>query len=103
MMQKKSKLIGAVILTIVGAWGMIITLLSDVLIKWILQWQFAKAVGENRNTVSIIGGADGPTAVFFVETQATIGSKLLLIAILAVCTGIGIILLVKWGRENTGK
>lgn len=29
MMQKKSKLIGSAILTIVGAWGMIITLLSD--------------------------------------------------------------------------
>ena len=29
MMQKKSKLIGSAILTIVGVWGMIITLLSD--------------------------------------------------------------------------
>lgn len=47
MMQKKSKLIGSAILTIVGAWGMIITLLSDVLIKWIVQWQLARTVGAN--------------------------------------------------------
>lgn len=99
MMQKKSKLIGWAILTIVGAWGMIITLLSDVLIKWIIQWQLVKAVGGNRNTVGIIGGADGPTAIFFVETQATIGSKLLLIALFAVCTGLGIMFLVRWGRK----
>lgn len=46
MMQKKSKLIGSAILTIVGVWGMIITLLSDVLIKWIVQWQLARTVGE---------------------------------------------------------
>ena len=45
MMQKKSKLIGSAILTIVGVWGMIITLLSDVLIKWIVQWQLARTVG----------------------------------------------------------
>lgn len=55
MMQKKSKLIGSAILTIVGGWGMIITLLSDVLIKWIVQWQLARTVGGNRNTVGIIG------------------------------------------------
>lgn len=47
MMQKKSKLIGPAILTIVGVWGMIITLLSDVLIKWIVQWQLARTVGAN--------------------------------------------------------
>ncbi|MFR2838825.1 MAG: hypothetical protein ACLTBU_07005 [Zhenhengia sp.] len=47
MMQKKSKLIGSAILTIVGVWGMIITLLSDVLIKWIVQWQLARTVGGN--------------------------------------------------------
>lgn len=47
MMQKKSKLIGSAILTIVGVWGMIITLLSDVLIKWIVQWQLARTVGAN--------------------------------------------------------
>ncbi|MBP3910698.1 MAG: hypothetical protein J6D39_04160, partial [Niameybacter sp.] len=68
-------------------------------IKWIVQWHLARTVGGNRNTVGIIGGADGPTAIFFVETQATMVSKLLLIALFAVCTGIGIMFLVRCGRK----
>lgn len=74
-----------------------ICIVSGVVLVLLVSWM-AVSVARSCADVgeSIIGGADGPTAVFFMETHP---ARLWILPVLAVFAGTGIVLLIKKDKK----
>lgn len=73
-------------------------IIPGVVLALLIAWIVVSVIQRSNNTgTSIIGGADGPTAIFLIQSHPAFHWSLLA---LAVFVGIGIALLVRKSQEK---